>query len=310
MEENGKNQLLPFAKDGEYKVDLFKDKGVRKVFDHGEWWFAVKDVLEALIDTTDGSRYARDLRAKDSGLDSRWSEITRMLEHGTNGGRQQTTFINIEGIFRLMQSVPSGKAEAFKKWLAKVGFERIQEIQNPELAIKRAMVLYRAKGYTDEWIEARIQNKVSRAQLEDEWNRRGITEPVQYAVLTDAISVESFGITTQQHKAIKGLKGQSLRDNMTPIELTLTTLGEQATKEIAKTRNARGMPQNIEAAKAGGNIAKVARLQLEDATKSPVVSKQNYLTERQRQNAHLPEGVNDVVKKIVGAKKPHGEKTG
>ena len=304
MTENKPQQPLPFAKDGESKVDLFKDKEVRKVFNAGEWWFSVKDILEALTDTPDGTRYAADLRSRDSGLNERYSEITRTLTFSSNGGRQETKFINIEGIFRLMQSVPSGKAEAFKKWLAKVGFERIQEIQNPELAIKRAMTLYRAKGYNDEWIEARIQNKVSREQLEEEWSRRGIKDRVQYAVLTDAISVATFDITTREHKEIKGLKSQPLRDNMTPIELTLTTLGEQATKEIAKTRDAKGMPQNIEVAKAGGNIAKVARLQLEDATKTKVVSKQNYLTERQRKNVALPNEFVEVVKKIVDEKRP------
>src|SRR5258708_6675632 len=149
-----------------------------------------------------------------------------------------------------MQSVPSGKAEEFKKWLAKVGFERIKEIQNPELAIKRAMTLYRAKGYKDDWIEARIQNKISREKLEAEWDHRGIEVGVQYAILTDAISVETFGITTKEHKTIKGLgKAHGLRDNMTPIELTLTTLGEQATTEIAKTQNVQGMVENLEAAK-------------------------------------------------------------
>lgn len=294
-----KNQELPFAKDGESKIDLFKDKEVRKIFDHGEWWFSVKDVLEALIDTTDGNRYSRDLRSRDKGLEERWAEITRTFEQDSKGGKQQTTFINIEGIFRLMQSVPSGKAEAFKKWLAKVGFERIQEIQNPELAIKRAMALYKAKGYADEWIEARIQNKVSREQLEDEWKKRGITESVEYAILTDAISVESFGITTKQHKEIKGLKSQSLRDNMTPIELTLTTLGEQATKAIAQSKDAKGLNQNVEAAKAGGNIAKVARLQLEDATKTKVVSGQNYLTERQRKNIKTPEELGNLMKGLL-----------
>lgn len=296
---------LPFAKDGEEKTDLFKDKTVRKIFDHGEWWFSVKDVLEALIDTTDGNRYARDLRARDSGLESRWAEITRTLEHGSNGGRQQTTFINIEGIFRLMQSVPSGKAEAFKKWLAKVGFERIQEIQNPELAVKRAMALYRAKGYDDEWIEARIQNKISREQLESEWDKRGIKEPKHYGILTDAIAVETFGLHIKEHREVKGLKPHhSLRDNMTPIELTLTTLGEQATKEIAKTNDAKGLNKNLDAAKRGGQIAGTARIQIEQATKEPVVSNKNYLTERQRKNAMLPDGFGEVVKKIIEDKKP------
>lgn len=296
-------QKLPFARDGESKIDLFKDKGIRKVFKDGEWWFSVKDVLEALIDTTDGTRYASDLRRRDAGLDKEYSKITRTLEFGSNGGHQQTTFINIEGIFRLMQSVPSGKAESFKKWLAKVGFERIQEMQSPELAVKRAITLYAAKGYSPDWIEARIQNKVSREQLESEWKQRGVNEPVQYAVLTDAISIETFGITTKTHKEIKNLKGQSLRDNMTPIELTLTTLGEQATKEIAKTRDAQGLPENLEAAKSGGRIAGVARLQIQDATKKPVVSRVNYLTEQQRKNASLPEGLNKTIKEIANIKK-------
>ncbi|HEY4504473.1 MAG TPA: Bro-N domain-containing protein [Candidatus Paceibacterota bacterium] len=304
MEDTNKPNQLPFAKDGESKIDLFKDKGVRKIFKDGEWWFSVKDVLEALTDTTDGTRYAADLRKKDAGLNSGYSEITRTLEYGSNGGRQQTTFIKIEGIFRLMQSVPTGKAEAFKKWLAKVGFERIQEMQNPELAVKRAMALYSAKGYSLDWIEARIQNKVSREQLENEWSKRGVSLPVQYAVLTDAISVETFGITTGRHKEIKGLRGQSLRDNMTPIELTLTTLGEQATKEIAKTRDTKGLTENLEAAKSGGRIAGVARLQIQEATKKPVVSEENYLTEKQRKNANLPDGLNDVLKNIVDSKKP------
>ena len=303
MQENT-TQTLPFAQDGESKVDFFKDKTVRKVFDHGEWWFSVKDVLEALTDTKDGTRYAADLRNKDAGLNERYSEITRTLKYGSNGGKQETTFINIEGIFRLMQSVPSGKAEAFKKWLAKVGFERIQEIQNPELAVKRAMALYKAKGYDDAWIEARIQNKISREQLESEWDKRGIKEPKHYGILTDAIAVETFGIHISDHRKIKGLKGHhSFRDNMTPIELTLTTLGEQATREIAKANDARGLNQNLDAAKRGGTIAGTARIQIEQATKKNVVSKTNYLTQRQRKNAGLAEDA-EVVKKIVEEKKP------
>lgn len=298
------NLEIPFAKDGESKVDLFKAKQVRKVFHAGEWWFSVKDVLEALTDTTDGTRYSRDLRGKDSGLASRWAEITLTLPYESAGGRQETQFINIEGIFRLMQSVPSGKAEEFKKWLAKVGFERIQEIQNPELALTRAMALYAAKGYPPEWIEARIQNKISREKLESEWSKRGIEKGVEYAVLTDAISIETFGLKTSDHKKMKGLgKSHGLRDNMTPIELTLTTLGEQATTEIAKTRDARGMMENLDAAKRGGIIAGTARAQIQQATGKPVVSRDNYLTERQRQNAALPEGLGEVVKKIVDVKK-------
>jgi len=289
---------LPF--EGESQIELFKKKGIRKVFHEKEWWFSVKDVLEVLADVADGTKYAADLRRRDKGLNERYPQITRTLEHSSNGGRQNTTFINIEGIFRLMQSVPSKRAEEFKKWLARVGFERLEEIRNPELAVKRAIVLYRAKGYSDAWIETRIQNKISREQLVSEWEKRGVQEPIHYAVLTDAISVETFGIKTQKHRVIKGLKKHhNLRDNMTPIELTLTTLGEQVTKEIAITRGAQGLQGNMEAAKSGGKIAGVARFQIESETKRPVVSKENYLTDRQRRNIMIPEGVEKAMKQLL-----------
>lgn len=275
--------LLP--SEGESKVDLFRNKEIRKTLHEGEWWFSVKDVLEALTETTDGTRYASDLRKKDPGLNSRYSEITRTLPFSSGaGGVQNTTFINIEGIFRLIQSVPSTKAEPFKKWLAKVGFERLQEVQNPELAIKRAITLYRAKGYDDGWIDARIRNKVSREALTAEWNRRGV-DGTYYGLLTDAISIKTFGIRTADHKTFKNLtQNQSLRDNMTPIELTLTTLGEQAATEITKATDARGYKENLNAAEEGGSIAGDARKKIEAATKQKVVSSTNYLTVRQREN--------------------------
>ena len=278
-------EKLPLPIEGESKIDLFKKKEVRKCMHDGEWWFSVKDVLEALVETTDGNRYSRQLRDRDQGLKSGWAQITRTLnfDSGKGGGRQDMTFINIEGIFRLMQSAPSQKAEPFKKWLARVGFERLQEIENPDLAIKRAVTLYRAKGYDDGWIDARIRNKVSRETLTAEWQSRGVRD-IDYAILTDAISIETFGIRTARHKEIKGLKSQSLRDNMTPIELTLTTLGEQAATEITRSKDAQGRSQNLGAARAGGKIAGGARLQIEEATGQQVVSGQNYLTARQRQN--------------------------
>jgi len=275
--------------EGESKVDLFKRREIRKVMHDGEWWFSVKDVLEALTDTTDGTRYSAGLRTKDAGLKSGWSEITRTLnfESGSGGGKQNTTFINIEGIFRLMQSVPTTKAEPFKKWLAKVGFERLQEIQNPELAVKRAIVLYRAKGYDDGWIEARIINKASREALTYEWDTRQMKPYI--GILTDAISVQTFGITTQAHKSIKQLEGsQGLRDNMTPVELTLTTLGEQVTTEIIRSTNPVGLERHKIVAQQGGTVAGVARRQYESVTGGRAVSPTNYLTERQRKsNARL-----------------------
>lgn len=273
--------LTPY--EGESKIDFFKKQEVRKVCHENEWWFSVKDVLEVLTDTTDGNRYSRDLRARDKGLKTRWAEITLTLPFKTGaGGTQNTTFINIEGIFRLIQPIPSDKVEPFKKWLAKVGFERLQEIKNPELAIKRAMTLYRAKGYDDDWIEQRIRNKASRELLTSEWNSRGMKEYI--GLLTDAISIKTFGIKTKRHKEIKGLKGQSLRDNMTPIELTLNTLGEQTTREIVKATNPDNLQQHMGVAEQGGRIAGDARKKIEHATGKKVVSETNYLTEQQRRN--------------------------
>lgn len=271
--------------EGESKVDVFQRQEIRKVMHDKEWWFSVKDVLEVLTGTTDGNRYSRDLRTRDAGLNQRWAEITRTLPFASpsGGGTQMTTFINIEGIFRLMQTVPSAKAEPFKKWLARVGFERLQEIQNPELAVKRAITLYRAKNYDDQWIEARIRNKASREILTSEWSTRGMQNYI--GLLTDAISVQTFGIGTGEHRRIKNLSSHhSLRDNMTPIELTLTTLGEQATTEIVKSTNPVTLNDHQNAASRGGRIAGTARREIEAATRQEVVSQSNYLTPKQRQN--------------------------
>lgn len=295
--------LLPMPIEGECKTELFLRQGIRKTLHDGEWWFSVKDALEALTGTTDGNRYSRDLRAKDEGLSQRWAEITRTLAFDSPGGVQNTTFINIEGMFRLMQSVPSAKAEPFKKWLAKVGFERLEEINNPELAVKRAITLFRAKGYSDDWIDARIRNKASREAVTAEWDKRGMRSYI--GLLTDAVHVETFGISTNDHKTLKSLKNQSLRDNMTPIELTLTTLGEQATTEIMKATNPTSLDQHTKAARSGGGIAGKARRDIEDATGKKVISAQNYLTEQQRLNNALntdPE-VSKVLDRILGMPK-------
>lgn len=293
-------EKLPFPCEGESKVDVFQRNAIRKVMHEGEWWFAVKDVLEALTGTTDGTRYSADMRAKDEGLRATYSEITRTLPFRSESrGIQNTTFINIEGTFRLMQSVPSAKAEPFKKWLAKVGFERLQEIQNPELAVKRAITLYRAKGYDDDWIDARIRNKASRDILTNEWDRRGMKDYI--ALLTDAMSVETFGINIKTHKMIKGLKSQSLRDNMTPIELTLCTLGEQATTEIMKVVNPTTYQTNRNCAVEGGHIAGLARRRIEQAIGRNVVSSQNYLTDKQRENnaKSQPPGLNAMLERLL-----------
>lgn len=290
--------VLPY--EGESKTDLFQKRQIRKTLHEGEWWFSVKDALEALVDTTDGTRYVSDMRKRDPGLDARYSEITRTLPFASPGGVQNTTFTDIQGIFRLMQSVPSARVEPFKKWLAKVGFERLQEVQNPALAVKRAITLYRAKGYDDNWIDARIRNKASRETLTQEWDQRGMIEYA--ALLTDAISVGTFGIKTAQHKMIKKLgPSHQLRDNMTPIELTLTTLGEQATTEITRTTNPNGFGQHMNVAEQGGRIAGNARRSIEKAIGRSVVSPANYLTEMQRENnaRNAPKNLNEMLDRLL-----------
>ena len=209
------NNQINFPFEGESQINLYKKKGGRKIFHKKEWCFSVGDVIEALLDVADGNDYLKKLRQRDEGLKEGWGQIVTPLPFDTKGGIQDINFITIEGIFRLMQSVPSKNAEPFKKWLAKVGFERVQEMGNPELAVKRAITLYRVQGYDDQWIEARIRNKASRELLAGEWGKRGMATYI--GLLTDAISVGTFGVKTVEHKNIKGLKSQSLRDNMTPI---------------------------------------------------------------------------------------------
>lgn len=279
--KQSENLSVPF--EGESKIDLFRRSEIRKTLHENEWWFSVKDVLEALTDTSDGNRYSRDLRTIDPGLKSSWDDITVSLPFKTaTRGVHDMTFIDVEGIFRLMQSVPSKKTEPFKRWLAKVGYERLQEERDPELAIKRAITLYRAKGYDDEWIDARIRNKASRDLLTAEWNKRGMTEYI--GLLSDAISVKTFGLKISEHKKLKNLASQNLRDNMTPIELTLTTLGEQTTREITRSTNPRTLQQHLNAAEQGGSIAGETRRKIEKAIGAPVVSNTNYLTGKQREN--------------------------
>ncbi len=184
---------------------------------------------------------------------------------------------NTEGIFRIIQSIPSPKAEPFKRWLAKVGYERVQEIEDPELATKRTRALYKAKGYPDDWIEKRMRGIAVREQLTDEWKNRGVKEGQEYAILTAEISKATFGITPAEYKEKKRLKRENLRDHMNDLELIFTMLGEAATTEITQKKDARGFPQNRVAAKKGGKIAGDARKKLELESGKPVVSGENYL---------------------------------
>ena len=200
------------------------------------------------------------------------------LAFDTAGGRQLVLCWNTEGIFRLIQSIPSPKAEPFKRWLAKVGYERVQEIENPELASQRTRALYKAKGYSDDWIEKRMRSIAIRDELTDEWKKRGVKEPRDYAILTAEISKAAFGLTPAEYTRLNGLKRENLRDHMTDLELIFSMLGEAATTEIARTKDTQGFPENKAAARAGGTVAGSARRDLEKKSGRKVVTKENFLS--------------------------------
>lgn len=258
---------------------VFKGKQIRRVLYNGDWFFSVVDIVVALTDSLDAGAYWRKLKQR---LGAEGSEVVTFC-HGLklpapDGKLRETDCANAEGIFRVIQSIPSPKAEPFKRWLAKVGYERVQEIENPELASQRARALYKAKGYSDAWIEKRMRSIAIREELTEEWKNRGIEEDREYAILTAEISSATFGIMPSEHKKLKGLKHKNLRDHMTDLELIFSMLGEASTTEIARTRDAQGFEENKDAARDGGKIAGNARRELEVKSGKKVVSKDNFLT--------------------------------
>jgi hypothetical protein len=260
------------------KIALFKGKKIRRIIYQNEWWFSVIDVCEALTDSVDAGAYWRKLKQR---LKEEGSEVVTFC-HGlkleaSDGKRYVTDCSNTEGIFRIIQSIPSPKAEPFKRWLAKVGYERVQEIENPELATKRTRMLYKLKGYSDDWIEKRMRGIAIREELTDEWQKRGAEEQKDYEILTAEISKATFGITPSEYKKLKRLKRENLRDHMDDLELIFTMLGERATTEIHRTENSQGVPKLKSDAKAGGKIAGDAREKLEERLKRSIVSKKNFL---------------------------------
>ncbi|MBN1914271.1 MAG: Bro-N domain-containing protein [Parachlamydiales bacterium] len=250
---------------------------MRRIFHNGEWWFAIKDIIEALIETSNTTDYIKKMRLRDPLLSKGWGQIVTPLSIQTAGGPQNVNCSNTEGIFRIIQSIPSLKAEPFKRWLAKVGYERIQEIEDPELATKRTRAIYKAKGYSETWIEKRVRGIAIREELTDEWDKRGIKQQRDYAILMAEISKATFGLTPSEYKKHKNLKNENLRDHMTDLELIFSMLGEAATKEIAINKNAQGFIENKNTAKRGGTIAGEARRKLEQASRKSVISKENYL---------------------------------
>ena len=261
----------------ETKIALFKGQKIRRVIYNNEWWFVVEDVILALIDSNDPKQYVQRMKQRDSELDKGWVQIVHTLSVPTEGGIQHMNCANTEGIFRIIQSIPSPKAEPFKRWLARVGYERVQEIENPELGTRRTRMLYKLKGYPDDWIEKRMRGIAIREELTDEWQKRGAQEQRDYEILTAEISKATFGITPSQYKKVKRLKRENLRDHMDDFELIFTMLGERSTTEIHRVENSQGVPKLKSDAKAGGDIAGGARKQLEKRIKRPIVSKGNFL---------------------------------
>jgi hypothetical protein len=263
------------------KIALFEKQQIRKVWYRNEWFFSIVDIVGVLTDSTNPTDYLKKIRKRDEELGNYLGTNCPQVEMPTDTGKKRKTLAgNTEHILRIIQSIPSPKAEPFKRWLAKVGYERIEEIENPELAQDRMKKLYEAKGYPKDWIDKRLRGIGIRQNLTDEWKERGITQPKDYAILTAEISRATFGITPSEYKKLKNIPKKSkinLRDNMTDLELIFTMLGERVTTEISQTEKPKGMNANKQVAKRGGMVAGNARKETEKELGKSVISKENYL---------------------------------
>ena len=260
------------------EIKIFEGNQIRSVWDNDkeEWYFSVVDVVGTLTDSKDPGAYWRKLKQR---LKEEGSEVVTFC-HGlklkaADGKMRESDVADMQGIFRIIQSVPSPKAEPFKMWMAEVGKERLDEIVDPELTIERALETYLRKGYSREWINQRLQAIQVRKELTDSWQEHGVKEGLEYAILTNEISKAWSGMTTREYKDFKGLKKQNLRDNMSTTELILNMLAETATKDIANASNPQGLEENKKVAKRGGNVAKVAKETLEQETGKPVITTKN-----------------------------------
>ncbi len=273
------DQLMP---DPQGKIIVFGAKQIRRTFMDGEWFFSVVDIIAALTDSDAPSKYWTAMKRREEKTTGfQFSTICRQLKLTSADGKSyKTEAVNIESAFRVILSIPSPKAEPFKRWLAQVGYERVQEIENPERAQQRMRELYKQKGYPDDWVEKRVRGIAVRDELTDEWQKRGIQDQRDFAILTGEISKATFGLTPADYKKLKGLKRENLRDHMTDLELIFTMLGEAATTEIARNKNAQGLLKNKLAAKAGGTVAGNARRQLEAKSGRKVITRDNYLTDK------------------------------
>ena len=262
------------------KIVVFQDKQIRRAWMNEQWYFSIADVVEFLTDSVDVKQYIKRMRQRDPLLNRNWGTIcTPVAMIAADGRRRSVQAADVKGLFRIIQSIPSPKAEPFKQWLAQVGYERVQEIENPELAQERMKAVYEAKGYPKDWIDKRLRGIAIRQNLTDEWKERGIREERDFAILTAEIARATFGVTPSEHRAIKRLtkKGQNLRDHMTDLELIFTMLGERVTTEISQQEKPDTFAKSKQVARRGGNVAGVARKETERELGHSVVSGQNFL---------------------------------
>lgn len=256
-------------------IKLFGEKNIRTVWDDKEekWYFSIVDVVEVLTDSADPKQYIKKMRRRDPQLDANWGTICTLVQmKGVDGKKRKQMAADTKGMFRLIQSIPSPKAEPFKQWMAQVASTRVDQMQDPELDIQQAIADYRRLGYSDNWINQRIKSIEVRKELTDEWKRTGVKEGLEYASLTDIITKEWSGMTTKQYKQHKGLKKENLRDNMTNLEMAFNILAEASATELSKQRDPQGYSQQKGVAKDGGSVAKVAREKLESQLGHTIIS--------------------------------------
>jgi len=267
------------------KLVVFQGKNVRRTWFNEEWWFVIEDIISVLTDSKDPKQYINKMRNRDEELSKGWVQFVHTLPISTKGGLQDINCANTEGIFRIIQSIPSKKAEPFKQWLAEVGYDREKEIENPELAQDRVKKYYELKGYPQDWVDKRLRGIAIRQDLTDEWKERGIEKQKDFAILTAEISKATFDMTPSEYKKHKDLPKQSktnLRDHMNDLELIFTMLGERMTTEISQEEKPDTFNKNKKVAKRGGNVAGNARKNAEKELGRPVTTKQNYLPKKKK----------------------------
>ena len=290
--------------DENYSIQLFEDRRIRTAWDEEqeEWYFSVQDVVAVLAESSDPKQYIKKMRTRDPELSANWGTICTPVQMlAADGKKRKIQAANAEGLLRIIQSIPSPRAEPFKRWLAQVGRERIEETIDPEQAIDRALETYQKKGYDTDWIHQRLLSIRVRNELTSEWQERGVQQGKEYAILTDEITKAWSGMTTRQYKKLKGLKKENLRDNMSTMEIVLNMLAEATTTELSKAHQPEGFSESQKIARRGGSYAGQVRQDIEKDTGRPVITSQNA--------AQLNAVVVDMIEGVVETEKPDTDET-